>query len=146
MFNESRIDIYNFLYDIFYDVVTKNVYMMAEPEELTESDTKNGFIVIRVGDLNDNSEFNGQAYGWARCYVEAYIPKKSRGRLDVTKYEDFENGINATIRSHATNIVNETFYIQEGSVISMDYNETSNANNQFLMFIKSFVLVIDKES
>lgn len=146
MFNESRIDIYNYLYDIFYDVVTKNVYLMAEPQELTKSDVNDGFIVIRVGDLNDNSEFNGNAYGWARCYVEAYIPPRSRGRLDMTKYEEFESSINATIRQHSMNVTDGMFYLQESSVISMDYNETSNANNQFLMFIKSFVLVIDKES
>ena len=89
----SRIDIYDYVYNLFYDVVTKNVYSMFEPQELTTSDTNDGFLVIRVGDLYDESEFTCSAYGWARVYVEAYVPPLSRGRLDYTKYQEYEDAI-----------------------------------------------------
>ena len=90
MFNDSRIDIYDYLYNLVYDVVTKNVYRMGEPTETTESDSKDGFVVLKVGNMNDDSEFYCDAYGWVRCTITAYVPKKSRGRLDKTLYKAFE--------------------------------------------------------
>lgn len=144
MLNESRIDIYDYLYNLFFDVVTKNVYSMREPQELTKSDTTDGFIVIKVGDINDESEFDGEAYGWARCYVEAYIPPIKRGRLDFDKYKAFEDGINAIIKSESKKDEGD-YYIKSDSVLSMDANETSNSDNQYFLFVKSFVVVIDKE-
>lgn len=144
MLRNSRIDIYDYLYTLFYDKVTRNVYSMNEPQELTTSDTKDGFIVIRVGDLNDESEFSGRAYGWARCYVEAFVPPISRGRLDFDKYKTFEDSINSAIRT-ATEDASGTYYIQEGSVLSMDADETSNANNAYFTFIKSFIINIDEQ-
>lgn len=145
MLHESRIDIYDYLYNLFYDVVTKNVYSMNEPQELSQSDTQDGFIVIRVGDLNDESEFGRKAYGWARCYVEAYVPPISRGRLDYNKYKEFEDAINSVIELASESEPNENGYsVQEGSVLSTDTDETTNANNAFFLFIKSFVVMIDK--
>ena len=143
MLNESRIDIYNYLYNLFYDVVTKNVYSMNEPQELTTSDTQDGFIVIRVGELNNESEFGSEAYGWTRVYVEAYIPPKSRGRLDKAKYKTFVKSILEVVKRASKDRAG-AYCIQEGSVLSMDTNEESNANNAFFMFIKSFVVTIDE--
>lgn len=143
MLRKSRIDIYNYLYTKLHGVVTKNVYSMNEPQELTESDTKDGFVVIRVGDLNDESEFSGAAYGWARVFIEAYVPPKSRGRLDKEKYVSFENGINAVIEN-ASSQQEGIYGIQEGSIISMDAVEETNANNNYFMFVKSFILTIDE--
>jgi len=143
MVNESRIDIYDYLYNLFYDVVTKNVYSMQEPQELSASDTKDGFIVIRVGSLNDESEFVGQAYGRVRCYVQAFVPPISRGRLDFKKYKEYEDGINAVIKL-ATESDSGTYTIQEESVLSSDAEETSTSNNLFFTFIKSFVVIIDE--
>jgi len=142
MLNESRIDIYDYLYNIFVDVVTKNVYAMREPQELTKSDTTDGFLVIHVGEMNDESEFQGQAFGWARCYVEAYVPPTTRGRLDYTKYKAFEDGINAIIDAAAYDN-HGTYRILEGSVISLDADETTNANNAYYVFIKSFIVTIN---
>lgn len=139
----SRIDIYDYVYNLFYDVVTKNVYSMFEPQELTNSDTNDGFLVIRVGDLYDESEFTCSAYGWARVYVEAYVPPLSRGRLDYTKYQEYEDAINLVIANAIGNDDGE-FSIQEQSVLSMDTNENSNADNQFFLFVKSFIVVINK--
>lgn len=141
MFNNSRIDIYEYLHGLFYDTVTKNVYSMSEPQELTESDTKDGFIVIRIGNINDTSEFDRCVYGWVRCYVEAFIPPKSRGRLDFNKYAEFENAINSVIESAARETSGQ-YQIQQGSVISNDGEEVSNANNVYFTFIKSFIVDI----
>lgn len=114
---------------------------MSEPQELTESDTKDGFIVIRIGNINDTSEFDRCVYGWVRCYVEAFIPPKSRGRLDFNKYAEFENAINSVIESAAGEASGQ-YQIQQGSVISNDGEEVSNANNVYFTFIKSFIVDI----
>lgn len=143
MLNASRIDLYDYLYNIFYDVVTKNVYSMRVPQELTQSDTTEGFIVIRVGGINDESEFSGQAYGRVRCYVQAYVPQRSRGRLDKNKYKEYEDGINAIIKLAAEDSQGE-YNIEEGSIISTDEDEVSNANNAYFTFIKSFIVTIIK--
>ena len=142
MVNESRIDIYDYLYNLFYDVVTKNVYSMETPQELTQSDTQDGFIVLHVGDLNDESEFAHQTYGWARCFVEAFIPPISRGRLDYDKYREFEDAITEVIHLASDEVV-DGYSVQEGSVLSMDGAETTNANNTYFTFIKSFIVNIN---
>lgn len=142
MVNESRIDIYDYLYNLFYDVVTKNVYSMETPQELTQSDTQDGFIVLHVGDLNDESEFAHQTYGWARCFVEAFIPPISRGRLDYDKYREFEDAITDVIHLASDDVI-DGYSVQEGSVLSMDGAETTNANNSYFTFIKSFIVNIN---
>lgn len=144
MIDESRIDIYDYLYNLFYGEVTENVYSMREPQELTKSDTTDGFIVINVGDLNDESEFTCQTYGWARVYVRAFIPPLSRGRLDYTKYKLFEDAINDVIDEASNDNIGK-YHIQEGSILSMDGDESSNANNTYFTFIKSFIVTIEEE-
>ena len=143
MVDESRIGIYNYVYNLIYEVVTENVYSMNEPQELTESDTKDGFIVIRVGDLRDDSEFHLQACGWVRVFIEAYIPPISRGRLDKTKYKAMEDAINDVINEEIENGNDEHYSIEPDGVLSSDIGEDSNANNAFYMFIKSFIVNID---
>ena len=144
MVNESRIDIYDYLYNLLFGVVSENVYDMRVPQELTESDTKDGFIVIHVGDFVDNSEFSCEAYGGVRCFIEAYIPQISRGRVNHDIYALMENGINNIIDEQSK--VNEgTYYIDKGSVLTADDDETSNANNAFFTFIKSFIVVTDNQ-
>lgn len=147
MLVDSRSEIYKYLYDMFYDVVTKNVYCVNEPQELKEDDIKNGFVVIKVGDIIDESQFDGEAYGYTRCYIEAYIPPISRGRLDYDKFKEFEDGINGVIKNATKEIGNNSdYFIEQGSELSMDSQQTNNANNIFFMFIKSFVIIIDKQS
>lgn len=143
MLNESRIDIYDYLYNLFYNVVTKNVYSMREPQELTNSDTTDGFIVITIGNINDESEFTHETYGWARCYVEAFIPPISRGRLDYDKYKEFEDAINDVIHLAAQES-DGIYQIQEESILSMDRKENTNAGNAYFTFIKSFIVNINE--
>ena len=144
MFNESRIDIYDFLYQMFFDTVTRNVYKMGEPTENSESDTVDGFITLQVGVMNDASEFDGDAYGWARCYVTAYVPKKTRGRLDSDKYKQFEDGINTVVRLASESRYGNYFVLRD-SEISTDDVETYQKGNQYHLYRKSFVVVIDKQ-
>lgn len=139
---ESRIGIYNYIYELLYGVVTENVYSMNEPQELTQSDTEDGFIVIRVGSIVDESEFPLQAYGGVRVYLEAYIPPISRGRLDKVKYKAMEDAINAVINEEIANGTSETYSIEPDGIISSDMGEDSNGNNTYYMFIKSFIVNI----
>lgn len=141
--NESRMAIYNYVYGLLYNTVTRNVYSMNEPQELTESDTKDGFIVVRVGDINDESEFNCEAYGWVRVFIEAYIPPISRGRLDKAKYKTFEDGINDVINAEIENGTSENYSIQSDGVLSMDGNTDTNANNAYYLYVKSFIVTIN---
>jgi len=143
MVTESRIAIYNYLYDLFYNVVTKNVYSMREPQELTTSDTTDGFIVIRVGTITDASEFDRETYARVRCYIQAFVPPISRGRLDYKKYKLFEDSILAVIHEAEANPTDD-YFIEEDSLISSDTEETENANNSYYTFIKSFLITIDK--
>ena len=146
MLNKSRSDIYDYLYNLFYGTVTENVYPMNEPQELEDTDRNDGFIVLHVGSIYDDSEFNAQAYGWARCYVEAFIPPITRGRLDVEKYREFETSIDTAINNAiASTVDSSTYFIQEDSVISSDTEEANNANNTFFVFIKSFIVVMDNK-
>jgi hypothetical protein len=150
MVNDSRMGIYEYVESllVIHDNkgVTDNVYLMNEPQELTQSDTEDGFIVIRVGDLNDASEFQGEAYGWARVFVQCYVPPITRGRLDKSKYKAFEDSINEVIKDASTNDNQGTYWIQGDSVLSMDSNDDNNANNAYYMFVKSFIVMIDEET
>ena len=137
--------IYEYVENILLSV-TENVYLMDEPQELTDDDTENGFIVIRVGDFFDASEFRGSTYAAARVFVECYVPPITRGRLDVAKYTQFEDDINAAI-SLATESDNEgTYWIDEDSFISADLGEDSNANNAYYVFVKSFIVMVDSQN
>lgn len=142
--DNSRISVYDYLSSLF-TTLTPNVYSMSEPTTTTESDTENGFIVTKVGGLNDESEFEGDAYGWVRCSVTAFIPKRDRGRLNKPKYRFFEDGINGIIKAN-TGLNNDGgYYILEDSILSMDDDENTQKGNQFHVFVKSFVVVIDQQ-
>lgn len=141
--DKSRISIYEYLSDIF-SVVTENIYSMTVPTENTDNDTTNGFIVTTVGDINDESEFDGKCYGWVRCSVIAYIPKRTRGRLNKALYKSFEDSINDVISSNTGINNNGNYYIKEDSILSMEDSEQTQKGNQYHIFVKSFVVVIDK--
>lgn len=144
MVNESRMGIYEYVENILTSI-TENVYLMEEPQELTEDDTTNGFIVVTVGDLIDASEFRDSAFGYARVFIRCYVPPISRGRLNVAKYKQFEDDINAAIDLATESDNNGTYWIDEDSIISSDGKDEGNANNTYYMFIKSFIVVVDAE-
>ena len=141
----TRISIYDYMASVF-DGMTANIYPMSEPAETTSDDVENGFLVTNVGDVVDESEFDGDAYGWVRCYVTAYVPKKTRGRLNKELYKTFEDDINASIKDN-TGLNNDGgYYIQEDSVLSMEGSSNEQKGNQYHLFVKSFVVVIDQQS
>lgn len=141
MFDNSRIGLYEYLYDLFYGVVTDNVYSISEPQELTESDVQDGFIVIKIDTMLDNSEFDREAYGRVRCNVYVYVPPISRGRLDFDKYKEFEDAVNNVIEN-ARFDRNLKYLVEDGNTLSSDTFEITNADNTFFMFIKSFIVTI----
>lgn len=144
MIDKSRIAIYDYLYSLLFGVVTNNVHSMGEPSETTDDEAENGFVVTQVGDIEDESEFEGSAYAWARCYVYAYVPKLSRGRLNKRKYKEYEDAIMSVIKNAETQ-GNEDYYIKPETTISMDNNDNTMKGNQYHIFVKSFVVVIDKQ-
>ena len=145
MVNESRIDIYDYLYNLLFGVVSENVYDMRVPQELTESDTKDGFIVINIGNLNDAGEFDGELYAWARVYVRAYVPLKARGKMNEARYSHFENSISDVIRQASEDSSGE-YWIQTESLLSTDLNEEYDANNSYSVFVKSFIIMVNNNN
>lgn len=141
MYNESRTDIYDYLCDLVKANVTNNVYVIGEPQDLTTSDKNNGFVVVKVGSVNDQSQFDREAYGWARVYLTAYVPSGTRGRVNKEKYTDFENKINAMIND-AELVSHNNFVVVKNSTLSMDSVAYSTANNLFHTFIKSFRILV----
>lgn len=141
MFNESRIDLYDYISGIFSDV-SENIYKMKIPQELTESDTTDGFIVVYLGDIYDDSEFLKEAYGDVRVVVSAYIPLKSRGRLNKELYKAFESGINEALDNEISNGNSEHYTIQDDGILSMDDIEDNNANNSYSVYTKTFVVTV----
>lgn len=144
MIDCSRIGIYEYVKNILTSV-TENVYPMNKVQELTESDTEDGFIIVRVGDLYDASEFKGSTYAAARVFVECYVPPITRGRLDIEKYTKFENDVNAAISRAAERDNEGTYWIDEDDFISSDFGEYSNSNNVYYVFAKSFIVVVGAE-
>lgn len=141
MFNESRIDLYDYISGIFSSV-SENIYKMKIPQELTESDTTDGFIVVYLGDIYDDSEFLKQAYGDVRVVVSAYIPLKSRGRLNKELYKAFESGINEALDNEISNGNSEHYTIQDDGILSMDDIEDNNANNSYSVYTKTFIVTV----
>lgn len=141
MLNESRIDLYDYICGIFSDV-SENIYKMKIPQELTESDAKDGFIVVYLGDIYDDSEFLKQAYGDVRVVVSAYVPLKSRGRLNKELYKTFESSINDALDNEILNGNNEHYTIQDDGILSMDDVEDNNANNSYSVYTKTFIITI----
>ena len=143
MFNDSRIDIYDYLYDLVVDnEVTENVYLVSEPQDLTTSDKKDGFVVIRVGGINDQSQFDRETYGWTRVYVSAYVPSTSRGRLDYEKYKAMEDKLKSAIETAENSGIVNGYAVLKNSTLSMDGATMSTANNLFYTFVKSFRVLI----
>lgn len=145
MVKNSRNDLVEYLYGLLYDKVTKNVYPMGVPTELSPSDKKDGFIVIRVGQINDESEFAKNTFGWARCYFDAYVPVLSRGRYNKAKYKAMEDAINQVIDETVADSGSDVYCVEEDSVLNFDDDVHNNADNRFFMFIKSFVVTIDSD-
>lgn len=140
-----RIDMYEYVEKLLTDVFDVNVYLMSEPQELTEEDTERGFLVVNIGNLNDASEFIGNTYEWARVFIVAYIPPISRGRVNLERYKTFERLINKLVRESSEDNEKD-FWPQYDSLLSTDGEEINNANNVYHTFIKSFIVMSNRVS
>lgn len=140
-----RIDMYEYVEKLLTDVFDVNVYLMSEPQELTEEDTERGFLVVNIGNLNDAGEFNGNTYEWARVFIVAYIPPISRGRVNLERYKTFERLINKLVRESSEDNEKD-FWPQYDSLLSTDGEEINNANNVYHTFIKSFIVMSNRVS
>lgn len=145
MVNESRNDLNDYLYGLFYGTVSNNVYPKDVPTELNTSDTTDGFIVLRAGGINDVGEFRKETTGTVRCYVEVYVPVISRGRYNRAKYKELEDAVNAVVDNEIANPSSDVYTILDDSILAYDDDEHANADNRYMLFIKSFVVMIDAE-
>lgn len=145
MVNESRSDLNDYLYGLFYGTVTENVYPKGVPTELKESDVKNGFIVIKAGSINDKGEFRKQTYASVRCYVEVYVPVISRGRFNKKRYKELEDAVNEVIDNEIAQPSSTTYTINEDDIFTYDDEEEGRGDNRFHIFIKTFVVNVDEQ-
>lgn len=141
----SRSKVYDYLVSLFMGLVNRNVYRITVPTANTQSDTKDGFIVLRVGDITDESEFKHDAYGWVRCYVTAYIPKFGNGYLDTEIYENYESKIDQKIETEIESPSSNDYYIIEDGILSMDDDVDTQKGNQYHTYTKSFIVIIDTQ-
>jgi hypothetical protein len=118
---------------------------MGEPTETTDSDTKDGFVVLNVGNMNNNSEFDFDAFGSVRCTITAFVPQRTKGRLNKTLYKAFETSINEVVNNAIHNETSQAYYISGDDVLSIDTVETTQQGNQYHVYIKSFLVIMDGE-
>ena len=136
----SRISVYEFAYGMFSSLGV-NIYSMEVPQSLdTATDIASGFIVIRINNIYDNSEFVDNTYATARVLVEAYIPAKKRGRVDVTKYKALQDKINAVVKEHCEK-VNQDYVVSADSILNYD-DTLINNTTEFFMYVISFTVTM----
>ena len=136
----SRISVYEFACGMFSSLGV-NVYSMEVPQSLdTATDIASGFIVIRINNIYDNSEFVDNTYATARVLVEAYIPAKTRGRVDVTKYKALQDKINAVVKGHCEK-VNQDYVVSADSILNYD-DTLINNTTEFFMYVISFTVTM----
>lgn len=143
MVDESRNNLNDFLYGLFYGKVSNNVYPKDVPTELTKSDTEDGFIVLRAGGITDFSEFADETFGNVRCYVEVYVPVISRGRYNREAYKAFEDDVNKVIKDEIAHPSCYKYTVLSNDILSFDDDERSNGDNRYMLFIKSFLVHIE---
>lgn len=136
----SRISVYEFAYGMFSSLGV-NIYSMEVPQSLdTATDIASGFIVIRVNNIYDNSEFVGNTYATSRVLVEAYVPAKTRGRVDATKYKALQDKINIIVKEYCEK-VNQDYVVSEDSILNYDDTFINNTT-EFFMYVISFTVTM----
>lgn len=136
----SRISVYEFACGMFSSLGV-NVYSMEVPQSLdTATDIASGFIVIRVNNIYDNSEFVGNTYATSRVLVEAYVPAKTRGRVDATKYKALQDKINIIVKEYCEK-VNQDYVVSEDSILNYDDTFINNTT-EFFMYVISFTVTM----
>ena len=138
----SRKNLYSYVASMFVGIV-KGIYKHM-PTALSPDDTTNGFIVIRMGNIEDSSEFYGNTYAKTRIYVECYVPdvntSTTNGVMSTTKYDAMQQAVDDKIDAECEK-VNQTYTISRESILSSDDTYVNKAVS-FMVYITSFQVII----
>lgn len=138
----SRKVLYSYVASMFVGIV-KGIYKHM-PTALSPEDTTNGFIVIRMGNIDDSSEFYGNTYAKTRIYVECYVPDvnttTTNGVMSTTKYDAMQQAVDDKIDAECEK-VNQTYTISRESILSSDDTYVNKAVS-FMVYITSFQVII----
>ena len=138
----SRKNLYSYVASMFVGIV-KGIYKHM-PTALSPEDTTNGFIVIRMGNIDDSSEFYGNTYAKTRIYVECYVPdvntSTTNGVMSTTKYDTMQQAVDDKIDAECEK-VNQTYTISRESILSSDDTYVNKAVS-FMVYITSFQVII----
>ena len=138
----SRKNLYSYVASMFVGIV-KGIYKHM-PTALSPDDTTNGFIVIRMGNIEDSSEFYGNTYAKTRIYVECYVPdvntSTTNGVMSTTKYDAMQQSVDDKIDAECEK-VNQTYTISRESILSSDDTYVNKAVS-FMVYITSFQVII----
>ena len=138
----SRKDLYSYTASMFVGIV-KGIYRHM-PTALSTEDTANGFIVIRMGDIKDDSEIIGNTDAKTRIYVECYVPDvnttTTNGVMSTTKYDAIQQAVDDRIDTECDK-VNQTYTISRDGILSSDDTYVNKANS-FMVYITSFQVII----
>lgn len=138
----SRKNLYSYVASMFVGIV-KGIYKHM-PTALSQEDTTNGFIVIRMGNIDDSSEFYGNTYAKTRIYVECYVPDvnttTTNGVMSTTKYDAMQQAVDDKIDAECEKI-NQTYTISRESILSSDDTYVNKAVS-FMVYITSFQVII----
>lgn len=138
----SRKNLYSYVASMFVGIV-KGIYKHM-PTALSPEDTTNGFIVIRMGNIEDSSEFYGNTYAKTRIYVECYVPDvnttTTNGVMSTTKYDAIQQAVDDKIDAECEK-VNQTYTISRESILSSDDTYVNKAVS-FMVYITSFQVII----
>ena len=141
--NESRKDIYSYVATLFTSVTT-NIFRGEIPKSLSGTCATNGFMVLRLGELRDDSEFDMEAFGRVRMNVEFYVPSVSTsnagGVMNTTKFDEAQDDIDAIVNAECAKR-NQTYTISRDGILSFD-DFYSNSANTFHVYITSFIITI----
>lgn len=143
MIDARRAPIYKYVASLFEGKVTKYVYPMSVPTNLTDEPAAGGFMVINIGDIQDRSEMTLSNYAQTRVMVQMYVSSKNRGRIDYTLYEKYEKLI-SDILIEENNKRGDKYIIDLDSLLSTDAVYNNDGNNVFFQYIASFVVKIIK--
>lgn len=138
MINSLRAPIYSYVYNLFYNTVTKQVHPIEIPTTLDTMDATD-FMVIRMGQINDKGEFSLEGYADTRVFIEMYVKSKTRGRIDMTAFGSFESKIQVIIDRESKRRTSPYQVIRDNSISLDDYYQTQN----YHVFLTSFIIRIN---
>jgi len=142
--NISRQDIYTYITSLLKDI-TNNIYRIEMPQILVSDAIKNGFIILKLGSLNDFSEIGLNTYTQVRMYIEYYVPAmQSDGTINTSKYKIAQEAIDDIINAECLK-KNSIYSInRDDGILSMEDYYTNNTNS-FFLYITSILITNTNE-